>query len=140
MREVQIPPQRIAIMKMIWGSFILTVLVFGGVLQFATLMSATDASMDYIFGGGALFCAGLAIFMPGAIYRNRKAAGEEGLVDALFISWLLRVVFFEQVAVLGFMNAFTTGRPDIFLVYGAVSVVGIMTSFPTENRLKTIFG
>ncbi|MEQ1877557.1 MAG: hypothetical protein ABL958_13005 [Bdellovibrionia bacterium] len=136
----QMPAQRLMIMKLIWGSFILTVLVFGGVLQVAALMSTTDSSMDYVFGSAALFCGGLALFLPGLIYRARKAANDGGLLEALFLAWLLRVVFFEQVAVLGFMNAFTTGRPDVFLVYAAVSAVGIVTSFPSENRLKSIFG
>ncbi|HEX4923103.1 MAG TPA: hypothetical protein VFV50_03420 [Bdellovibrionales bacterium] len=135
-----IKPSQLMTMKIIWGVFAITVFVFGYVLE---VTEAPGSGQDPIafqaaFGMMALMCAGLGLWVPLVLYTNGKKSNQPYHL-AIHVPWILRMVFFDQISIAGFLLAFLTGTDAAYWPFAAVTLVAYGLSFPSENRLKAIF-
>lgn len=134
--------QRLLVMKMIWVAFILTLFVFGGVLQVAKLMAPDPGqSAPYeIYAIVVLILASTAALLPKKLYQNnKKTLPEQGFLDHAYVPWLLGMVLMEQVAIVGFIFCFQTGNPNLYLPFFVASIIGQAIAYPSENRLRSMF-
>ncbi len=134
--------QRLLVMKMIWGAFILTLFVFGGVLQVAQLMTPDPGqSAPYLVYGGIVFgIIAFGAFFPKKLYEsNKQTMKDQGFLDQVYVPWVLKMVLMEQVALVGFVFCFQSGEANAYLPFLLVAFVAQAISFPSENRLRSMF-
>jgi hypothetical protein len=151
MTEVSSQPVTVRTVRIIWLALLLSVLIYG-VLGVIGVQEPTDASFESAFSNPVvigLHVAGLGAFfmafvMSSLLLRRPSMSPPMAPINrdivpprtriALIVRWTLM----EASAIFGLLAAFLARDPRLFVPLGALAVIGILASYPSENTLTAM--
>ena len=142
-------------LRMLWGSFLVSLCVFGVVLFVATPGSDADPMMLYALSGVALMEVpmvfgirfmqmgpSMGLLTPNDLRENGVSEDvEEALLTARVkyqTGSLLGFAVSESVALMGFVCSFLSAQPLWYAVWASVAVVLLIIQFPRTEGILAI--
>lgn len=148
MGETQARGQNLLTLRIIWGSLLMSIAIYGVVAAVvAKTMTATVAGgaanpIVLVLGVVALMMALMAIFVPRAAMRRSEERGSIAPPDPsappsvppnVFTALIIRWAMLEAVAILGLVAALITADPRAFIPLGVVAIAGMLLSYPGDS-------
>lgn len=145
--------QKLMVMRLIFGSILMSLIILIGMVMFLNLNPAEPNEdlhkiLRMVF---SLACIGLILGQQVAgmalasVERLKKAAkkNERAPLEALQQTFIVRWAMLETVAMLGFVIFVLTGHTDTALTFIVLSFIALLASFPRkgalEEKLKEVF-
>lgn len=141
------------VIKVIWGALVYSQLMYGVVIyltqrEYLDAPFATDHPMfmNTVVMAVAAFAA--AIFIPASLLETAKrkmkdqasGGGQTNYVAAYFTPWIVRMALFEAVTIFGLTFVFQSHIPVAFVPFAVVGLLGQVSQFPSEQRIKDAVG
>ncbi|HEY0592330.1 MAG TPA: hypothetical protein VGF40_11225 [Thermoanaerobaculia bacterium] len=148
MGETQARGQNLLTLRIIWGSLLMSIAIYGVVAAVvAKTMTATVAGgaanpIVLVLGVAALVMAVMAIFVPRAAMRRGgerapiappDPSAPPSVPPNVFTALIIRWAMLEAVAILGLVAALIIADPRAFIPLGAVAIAGMLLSYPGDS-------
>ena len=142
----------ILILKIIWAALFFSLFVYGGTIFYKISTSGSSPGevkpiIAQALSSMAIFCLLLAVFLPRYFIKQEKIKlnltsstpiNLEGILEGFAPYLVLRFVLLESVTIFGFVLAFLSDNISYYLPFLAISVLGYIMNFPTEEKIKNM--
>lgn len=133
---------RLVLIKIIYQVFILSVLVIT-VIPFLVSVEKKEipSIMPITFGVVALLCLVLSDFIPKKLFSSMKSKLPTQpihlILSMLFPTIIIGCALKEAIAIFGLVLYFMTGDIKFPMIFGAISLLTIISSWPRFDEIKS---
>jgi hypothetical protein len=154
MNETSTGPAAVRAIRTIWMAILGSLLIYAMVLYLAVGERSTEPLAAHFANTTVLVLhlAGFATFVMGMVMSSRLLRGSmnaearpgspplptsEVVVTARTrVALIIRWALMESAAIFGLLAAFLMREPLLFLPLGALGAIGILASYPSDDRLR----
>lgn len=151
------PTSRLQQLRLIWLAIVSSTIIYG-LIAWLVIEPTTDTSTEKLYSfvsnplSFVLAIAAMAAFfasivIPGMMIRSRRTARQPGVPagtggnresSETVTAMIVRYVLLEAPAVLGLLGAFILQEWRFFLPFGALSLLGLALTAPTEALIRSL--
>lgn len=149
---------RLQQLRLIWLAIVASTIVYG-LIAWLVIESTTDASteklysfvsnpLSFILAIAAMGAFFASIIIPGMMIRSRRQRPQPPDIQAvpggthvsseIVSAMIVRYALLEAPAVLGLIGAFVLQEWRFFLPFGALSLLGLAMTAPTEPLVRSL--
>ncbi len=135
-------------LRIFWGALLASHFLYAYVL---TILIGQDGqppaeatpSLIPIVSSMGIALYGVSMFLPRYMLNNKRkkltSFNLKDLTKSFTVPFLIRLITFESMMLLGFMLAFMQRRMELFAPFAILSFVSFIIFFPTEEKIKASF-
>ena len=148
--RAQLDPQRLTVLLILWGAFLMSHLMMGGVAlflrQLQSVGSDLPAEVIYLFVGiGSVtpfMGAALQPILVASAKRRLHAKGgvddEQGLSQAFVVQSIIRFALGDVGAVTGLVVMLLSGSVTLWAIPAGLGFASIFLALPTRDRFDAL--